>query len=125
MTENRMKEIMALMQTVEKLPEKNVLTGREVSQLQTRKGKIFVEIFDNFLESSCARFFCSEGSEMDWHTHKVTQIMIVICGEVHFFTNGQEIVVKPGEVIRWLPGQRHFAVMPVYTEMYDIKIPSE
>lgn len=124
----RIKEISALLKATSEMPDKNILEEYQIKSLKTRKGKVFVLIYDNLPECSCAKFYCSEGSEMDWHVHKVIQIMVCIKGEALFYLNGdqdKEVILKEGDVIRFLPGEKHFAVMTKYTEFYDIKIPSE
>lgn len=126
---NRIEEIQALLHAVKEMPDRNILEDLSVQMLKTRSGKVLVDIYDNQPEASCAKFFCTAGSEMDWHIHKVKQIMILIKGKAIFYLNGHkdEIIElsNPGDTITLHPGDKHFAVMEQYTEFYDIKIPSE
>ncbi len=47
------------------------------------------------------------GSRTVWHTHSVDQLLIVIDGEGIVATEGEERVVRVGDVIAFPAGERH------------------
>lgn len=126
---NKIDEIKALKDIVQQLPDRNLYeqTNIGLKRLKTRKGVAFVSELEHFEDCSCEKSLFGEGTEVDWHFHKVIEILIVIKGEIHIFVGDEphEVILSRADVFKLNPDEKHYALFPKDTELYVIKIPSE
>ena len=55
---------------------------------------------------SLVRF--EDGARTNWHVHPGEQLLYILEGKGRAGTEGQEMVVKPGDLIYSPPGERHW-----------------
>lgn len=130
MIEARIEELRSLLNVVSNMPSKNIYDNGHgfLKKLKCRKGTAFVIDVERFVNYSCERTLFIEGSEVDWHFHEVIEIIIVLSGSMTLYTNGdgiRGIKVSRGDVFKFNPNEKHYAVFEEETEIYAIKIPSE